>query len=203
VRHGWIVLLLASAGCVDLKAPYPERRFYTLEPLQKESSRSAPDGTVLRVRRCTVSRAYEGSELVSRTGDAVYESDFYNAFFVPPATQITEQTHRWMGASKLFAHVVGGGSSVPETHTLEGHLIALYGDMRDHEKPAAVIEVQFMLVRVSSDPAVVVYQKSYREDIRLTNGKPEGFVKGWSDGLSNILTHLEADLSRAERAPSK
>src|SRR6185503_3876177 len=99
-----------------------------------------------------------GSELVTRTADAVYDSDFYNAFFVPPVMQVTEQTHRWLGRSGLFSAVVGTGSTVPETHVLEGNLVALHADRRDPKAPTAVMELQFMLARVSADPVAVLFQ---------------------------------------------
>lgn len=206
MKRSWTALaLLAAVGCVDLKASYPERRFYTLG-VERPGSASAPAPSptpagVLRVRRFSASKVCEGSELVTRTGDAVYDSDFYNAFFVPPAAQLTEQTHRWLGASGLFSAVVGTGSSVPETHVLEGNLIALHADRRG--SAAAVIEVQFMLVRVAADPPAILFQKSYRESAPPDGDGAEPLVRGWSAGLAKILSLLEADLAKVDRAPGK
>jgi hypothetical protein len=53
-----------------------------------------------------------------------------------------------------------------------------------------------MLVRVTSDPSAVLLQKSYRKEIPLADGKPATLVKGWSDGLGQILSALEEDLAR-------
>lgn len=194
-----LALLIGAAGCVDLKASYPEKRFYTLEAARTAPARSGPEGSVLRVRRFACSRLFEGSELVARTGDSEYDSDFYNVFFVPPASQVTEQAQRWLGASKLFGTVVGTGSSVAETHILEGNVIALYGDRRNAAAPLAVLEVQFMLLGVSADPAAVLHQKSYRQEVALTKDGAEGLVRGWSEGLSKILSALEEDLSKVAR----
>ena len=55
MKHGWILALLAVSGCVDLKASYPDRRFYTLETSRTGALRSPAAGTVLRVRRLTAS----------------------------------------------------------------------------------------------------------------------------------------------------
>jgi ABC-type uncharacterized transport system auxiliary subunit len=203
VKHAWILVLLASSGCVGaLKSEYPERRFYTLSA-DRPGGPAAPAGEgVLRVRRFTASKLSEGSELVTRTGAAEYETDFYNAFFSPPATQLTEQTQRWLGASGLFSAVVGTGSSIPETHVLEGNVIALVQDERE-KHDAAVLEMQVMLVRVSSDPAAVLFQKTYKAMESMFPGKPETAVKGWNAALARILADLEADLAKVDRTPRK
>ncbi len=200
-KTGFLALLLplAAAGCIDLKSGYPEKRFYTLEAARTAQARSGAEGSVLRVRRFACSRLFEGSELVARTADSEYESDFYNVFFVPPAAQVTEQAQRWLGASKLFGSVVGTGSSLAETHILEGNVIALYADRRAPQPARAVIEVQFLLLAVSSDPAAVLHQKSYRQEIALAKDDAEGLVRGWSGGLSKILAALEEDLSKNAR----
>jgi hypothetical protein len=197
VKRAWALILIAAAGCVDLKAAYPDRRFYTVEAARPGAARTSAESTVLRVRRFSASKMCDGSELVTRTGEAAYETDFYNVLFVPPAAQMGEQTQRWLAASGLFGHVVGTGSTIPETHVLEGNVVALHGDYRKPDAPLAVIELQFMLVRVTSDPASVLLQKSYRKEIPLADGKAASLVKGWSDGLTKILAMLEEDLSKS------
>ena len=109
MKHAWVLVLLAVSGCVDLKASYPDRRFYTLETSRTGALRSPAAGTVLRVRRLTASKLCDGSELVTRTGESTYETDFYNVFFVPPAMQAGEQTQRWLTGAGLFGSVVGSG----------------------------------------------------------------------------------------------
>jgi cholesterol transport system auxiliary component len=196
VRHAVAAALILSAGCVDaLKSEYPERRYFTLTAQRPgEAAPPAKEG-VLRVRRFTASKVSEGSELVTRTGETEYETDFYNQFFAPPAIQLTEQAHRWLGASGLFSAVVGTGSSVPETHILEGNVTALYADPRSS---SAVLEIQFMLVRVSADPAAVLFQKSYREVSTGAQG-PETCVRGWNGALGRILASLEVDLAKVKK----
>ncbi len=198
-----MAILLAASGCVGaLKADYPERRFYTLSA-ERSGAAAAParDG-VLRVRRFTASKLSEGNELVRRTGPAEYETDFYNAFFSPPASQLTEQTQRWLGAAGLFSAVVGTGSSLPDTHVLEGNLISLYFNALEKHDVSA-LEIQFVLVRVSSDPPAVVFQKTYRADERPENFRSEAIVKAWNAGLTRILAELESDLAKVDRSSRK
>ncbi len=186
-------VLIVTSGCVDaLKSEYPERRYFTLAVQRPgEAAPPAKEG-VLRVRRFTASKLSEGNELVTRVGETEYETDFYNQFFSPPAMQLTEQAHRWLGASGRFSAVVGTGSSLPETHILEGNVVSLYSDSRSS---SAVLEIQFMLVKVSAEPAAVIFQKSYREVATGAQG-PETSVRAWNAALGRILSSLEADLGK-------
>ncbi|HVE41424.1 MAG TPA: hypothetical protein VNM14_16135 [Planctomycetota bacterium] len=200
MKKAWLVLLLAATGCVGaLKSEYPERRVYTLSAERPGSAAAPAKDGVLRVRRFTASKLSEGNELVSRTGEAEYETDFYNAFFAPPAAQLTEQAQRWLGASGLFSAVVGTGSTIPESHVLEGNLIALYYDDRE-KHDSALLEMQFLLVRVSSDPSVVLFQKVYKSSEAAAPGSKEAAVKAWNVGLQKILAELEADLGKVDRS---
>jgi hypothetical protein len=194
---------MLSTGCVGaLKSDYPERRFYTLSAQRPGTALTPAKDGVLRIRRFSASKLSEGSELVSRSSETEYETDFYNAFFAPPATQLTEQAQRWLGSAGLFSAVVGTGSSIPETHVLEGNVVSLYMD--DREKwGVAVLELQFMLVRVGSDPSAVVFQKSYKTDERPPSGSRESVVKAWNVCLGKILTELEADLAKVDRSTKK
>ena len=196
MKRAWAWILLAGTGCIDLKSSYPERHFYTLEAHRSGAERTPEAGTVLRVRRFTASKLCEGSELVTRTGGATYEFDFYNVFCVPPSGQVGEQTQRWLSEAKLFGNVVGPGSSYPETHLLEGNLIALNGDFRRIDAPVASLELQFMLMKVSPDCPGVLFQKTFRQEITIAKAEPDALVEGWSIGLGSILRALEEDLSK-------
>lgn len=197
MRIASCLILIGLAGCVDLKAAYPDRRFYVIDAERTGTARAGEEKTVLRVRRLAASKMCDQSELVSRTGETTYESDFYNVLFVPPALQVGDLTERWLRSSGLYGSVIGSGSSLLETHVLEGNLIALYGDSRKPDDVIAVIELQFMLMRVSSDPVLVIFEKTYREEIPLAQGDPASLVKAWGKGLRKILTALEEDMARA------
>lgn len=196
MKRAWALILLAAAGCVDLKAAYPDRRYYTIESERAGAERQGAPASVLRVRRFAASKMCDGNELVRRTGEAVYESDFYNVLFMAPAQQVAEQTQRWLSRSALYGHVVGTSSSITETLTLEGNVVALHGDFRKPLAPVAVIEIQYMIVRVSTDPPAALLQKTYRKEIPLPSGEPAELVKGWSEGLTKILAALEDDLAK-------
>jgi hypothetical protein len=97
--------------------------------------------------------------------------------------------------------VVGTGSSLPETHVLEGNVIALYADARDHSA-VATLELQVMLLRVSSDPTAVLFQKTYKAQEPWRGGASKA-VEAWNADLLKILAELEADLGKVDRSIKK
>lgn len=193
-----LALLAALAGCVDLKSPYPDRRFFALEARRSGEPRQGAV-ELLRVRRFSASRNAEGTEFAVRSGENAWESDFYHGFFTPPAGQAAEETARWLGASGLFAHVVLGGSLADERRVLEGHVVALHADRRDASKPSAVIELQFALLGLESDPPALLFRKDYRRSTATADASPEALVRGWNEGLAGILREFEEDLAKSAR----
>jgi ABC-type uncharacterized transport system auxiliary subunit len=195
------LLLLAAAvalgGCVDPTGSYPERRFYTVEAVREGAPREPARGSVLKVRPFRVSRAYEGRELVYRLDEQSYESDFYNAFFVDPASMLTQAVRGWLADARQFEHVVPTDSYLQATHVLEGNLTALYGDFRDRERPAACLEIQIVLLDDTEQPPRIVLHRTYRELVELEDESPAALVTGFGTSLSRALTALEEDIVAA------
>lgn len=187
-----VLLPLLSAGCFDMKAPAAERRFYALAVARPEPAKEAPAGTVLRVRRFQVSRAFEGVEFVYRSSDAGYESDFYHAFFTPPGSQVTEAARRWIASAGLFGHVIEAASVAPETHVLEGNVAALYADLRG--KPRAVVELQLTLLTAAGE---IRLHRSQKRELEAASSAPDALIAAWSRGLAELLAAAESDLAKA------
>jgi hypothetical protein len=53
-------------------------------------------------------------------------------------------------------------------------------------------------VKVSSEPAAVLFQKSYREAAAGANTS-EACVQGWNAALGRILAALESDLAKLKK----
>lgn len=189
MRRALGLFALILGGCVDLSAPAVERRFYALAVERPEPAKAGGTG-VLKVRRFQVSRACEGVEFVYRASASSYESDFYHAFFTPPAAQVTDLARRWMSKAGLFAHVLDAASAAPETHLLEGNVAALHADLR--EAPKGVVELQLLLLTSSGE---IRARKSYRRETPAASSGPDDLVAAWNQGLSEILAAAEADLA--------
>ncbi len=82
-------LFSVMIGCVNLEKSYPEKRYFIMDASRGEDISSSDTDAALTVRRFRVSPKYEGKGLVYRLDDLSYESDFYNEFFIPPASMFT------------------------------------------------------------------------------------------------------------------
>lgn len=196
-RAALVLALGLSAGCLKLERARPEKEFFLIEaqrPQAAQGPAARMDGT-LQVRRFQIGPAYDSPAFVYRTSDSGYESDYYNAFFVMPASMLTEQCTRWLDASKMFERVVPLSSQVRGEYLLEGNVIALYGDYREASQPRAVIEMQILLLRDGVGEYEVVEHRDYSAHEAVTGRGGEALVAAWNRGLASILRDMESDLA--------
>jgi cholesterol transport system auxiliary component len=191
---GIFVLFPLLIGCLNLERSYPEKRYFILDVSRDEDISSPDTGTVLKVRRFRISSRYEGRGFVYRLAGLNYESDFYNEFFIPPASLLTDEIHQWMAGSGLFQYVVNPSSHLAPTHFLEGAVTALYGDYGVSTAPKAILEMQFFLLQETSADPKIIYQSKYRKEEPLKGNTPDALVKSWNKALGQILTEFETDL---------
>lgn len=193
-----LAMLALTAGCVSLKKSYPQKRYYLLHAARPGQAPPAADGAALKVRRFGVSPAFAGRELVYRTGELTYESDFYNQFFSTPGHLVTEGARRWLAASGLFGHVVDSASRLEARYVLEGMVVVLYGDYREKEAPRAVLGVQFLLLDDAPSAPEVVFQREYSAKQPLKGTSADALVEGWAQALRSVLEALERDLRQLD-----
>ena len=149
-----VVMLLALVGCRP--AAY-DGRFYVLEAKRAQESSPMRSEVALEVRRFGVDAVFAEKPLVYRTGPLSYEPDYYNEFLVSPAVMVTDRTRNWLADSGLVTQVLVPGSRIEPTHTLEGHITEMYGDLRDPAEPAAVLRqflddvAQSVVLQLASD----------------------------------------------------
>ena len=200
---GSSVLSFFLTGCFNFNKNYPEKHFFVLSAKRSEKLSVSKSDAILRIRRFRISPGFEGKGFVYRKGNLNYTSDFYNEFFISPAPMIAEEVRKWLTGSGLFQHVISSGSPVEPTVELEGVISALYGDFRNTEVPKAVLEIQFFLVRNVSSRAVIVFQKTYREETLIKGNFPDSLVVGWNLDMEHILTQLETNLKHLELKEGK
>ncbi len=187
-------ILGLNSGCVNLRRDYPIRTFYVLEAKPDKTSPSAQDGPIVQVQLFRASPGFSSSEFVYRTGESIFESDSYNAFFTLPADQIRAITSQWLQDSGRAQAILDRSSRLRPTNIIEGNLVALYGDFRDEENPRAVIEIDFLVMDIRPLEPQIIFNKSYRESIPITESTAEALVIGWNEGLRMILTAFEKDI---------
>jgi cholesterol transport system auxiliary component len=191
----WVAILPALTACLSLEREAPNPQRFVLEAQRQPAEPDGPARTaVLEVQRFRVAPAWDGLPLAYRTSDARVETDFYNAFLVPPGPMLTEVTRQWLYDSGAFGRVQGAGQETAPTHLLEADVRALYGDLRG-EVPAAVLALTVVVTRAGSRD--VVLQRTYEEHAPLANDDAGTLVAGFNLALRRILARLEQDLRAA------
>ncbi len=191
---GIFMLFSLLIGCINLEQSYIEKRYFILEASRDEDISLPDTDAVLTVRRLRVSSKYEGKGLVYRLKELSYETDFYNEFFISPASMFTEEIRKRLAVSGLFKHVVDPSSLLDSTYVLEGAVTALYGDYRVSTAPKAVMEIQFLLLQETDVSTKIIFQSQYHKEEPLKGNTPDALVKGWNKALNQILTEFETDL---------
>ena len=190
---GGVILCLLN-GCVRLERGYPEKRYFVIDVSRGgEVCPAVADGT-LKIGTFPVSPQYEGRGFVYYKGGSMYDSDFYNEFFISPGAMLTEEVRQWVAASGLFRHVADLSGSREPTYFLGGRITALYGDYSKASAPKAVLEAEFLLSRDVSVGTDKLLQNRYRREVLLDGSTPRALVAGWNEALREILTDLEKDL---------
>jgi len=188
------VILCLFSGCVRLERGYPVKRYFMIDVSRGDEVYPAVADGALKIATFSVSPQYDGRGFVYYKGSSIYESDFYNEFFISPGAMLTEEVRQWVAASGLFRHVADLSGARKPTYLLEGRIAALYGDYSKASAPKAVLEAEFLLTQDVSAGAYRLLDNRYRRAVLLDGSAPTALVAGWNEALRQILTDLERDL---------
>nr|WP_245168204.1 ABC-type transport auxiliary lipoprotein family protein [Desulfobaculum xiamenense] len=190
-----MLLTLFLAGCsTGLSKPAPEIRHYVLRPELPQPAATARPG-VLKVRRAVVSPGFAGRELIFRTGETTYSIDYYDQFLVAPADMLTQALRDAMGAAALFASVSPEASVLRPDYVLETTAVTMHGDFREGRDPAAVLEMQFFLLKDSDTDYDIVLTRTYAERMPFGARTAQAYAKAMERAVSSILARLAADIA--------
>jgi len=190
----WIALAVTLSGCVRTSV---NKRYYILEAVRQGGPAAMQADAVLEVHRFTIDAAFADKGLVYRRDELVYESDFYHEFLVSPAVMVTEKTRLWLARSGMCERVLTPGSRLESTHTLEGNITMLYGDLSDASAPKAVMELHCFLLANGEADEKVAFGKVYGASNPLEAQSADALVKALDRCLTQILERLEEDLKQS------
>ena len=197
IQNWALVLCVFCSGCVSFERSYPEIRYFVIA-VPERSSQSNPGGEgVLALDHLRVSPRYSEKYFVYRISESGYESDFYNQFLTAPDLLIGEELRRGLAATQVFKYVVGLSNQQPANYFMEGSINALYGDFRNLNAPAAVLELEFFLHNENRENPGIVLHKRYLKSVPISGRSPEALVRAWNEALSAIIDALSVDLKAA------
>lgn len=194
--YSFLTLLGLSIGCANVNKPYPERTFFLFKVSEPSANIPTVQGTVLDVNRFSISPTSEGREFIYRTTDLEYKTDFYNQFFRPPTTIMTETVRQWLNQSGLFEDVLTPASQAVANYAIEGNIVELYGDYRNLASANAVMSIQLYLLKISEDGSApdILLSKTYTSEQPIGVASPQNLMNGWNKALEEILNEFLSDL---------
>jgi ABC-type uncharacterized transport system auxiliary subunit len=195
VLHAALAITVAAglAACSFTRPPV-ERATYDLAPARGAAPGASTQSVALKVKPFRTAPPYDGREFLYRKSDGQLVADFYNGFAAGPGELVTTATTEWLKGSGLFGAVLEPGISADAAYALEGAVLAVYGDLRDGKRPAAVLDVQVYVVRAGPEGRELVLDRRFSERVDLPDAAPEALAKGYNEALARILGRLERDL---------
>jgi ABC-type uncharacterized transport system auxiliary subunit len=198
VRRAHVLLAaVALAGC-GLSRPAVESTQYLLSATRDAPAAQTSKPVALKVRPLRAAELYERREFLYRVDGQRVLSDFYNEFAERPDAMITSAVIGWLKSAKLFTAVVEPGVPADAPYILDGSVSALYGDLQDPRKPAAVMSIQFYVVRAGSASMEVVLDRTLQQRVEVKAGTPQALAQGYNEALARILAELERELAALE-----
>ena len=187
-------------GCLS-KKPLNKESFAFSIPDAKPfaSSTNAP---ILTIRRIAIMPPFDSPSLTYRTGEFSYERDSYAGFLVAPADCLSEPIRAMLRNSGKFSGVIDTESALRGNLDLEVSAEQLYGDFRDKEHPAAVLEMHFVVYnsittsRLSKTSPTVLVQKSYTRRVLLKSRTAAAVVAALNDALHQIVMQFASDIPK-------
>jgi ABC-type uncharacterized transport system auxiliary subunit len=195
-----IALVASLAACSFTRAPL-ERATYDLSPVRGAAPAAATQPVAVKVRPFRTAAPYDGREFRYRQSDGQLVTDFYNGFAAGPGELVTAATAGWLRDSGLFAAVLEPGITADAPYALEGAVLALYGDLRDAQRPAAVLDLQVYLVRAAPSGRELVLDRRFSERVDVPTATPAALAKGYTEALARALARLERELGALALEP--
>jgi cholesterol transport system auxiliary component len=149
---------------------------------------------VLYIKPVKMTSHFRGKNIVFRVGENEFRPTENHEFFSAPEEMFTEQLKRWLQKSGLFSNVVTT-LDTPADLVLETAITAFYGEKREQFSPQSVLEMQFFLTCSEDEGEQVLFQTGLRIDVDVASATPPNVVKGWKDGLEELLATVEDDFS--------
>jgi len=186
------------SGCVNLAKSASRRNFYMLN-----TSGTVPPGNLvptgdkplLHIQNFSIAAQFARREFVYRTDDDLYESDYFNAFFINPADILHERITFGLAYADPFNILFPGLDQLNADYLLDGYVTMLCGDFRDPKQPKAALGMAIYLLKTTKPNTSVVMGKTYTREIPIAKRTPSLLVQGWNQALTEILTDLRTDIS--------
>ncbi len=191
----FFALSLLPLGCVSRPKQLATESF-SFAPAVAFPPKTEGSKPTLVLRSVRVVPAFAGQDFVYRAADYRYERDPYSRFLASPELLIRSTISDSLQGSGRFQAVAAWGSAIATHSSVEISVRELYGDFRHGRPASAVIALRFLLVQ--SPGGNPLWERTLLRRIPLRERSPSALMRGWNEGLRQILA--EAGPLLAEHA---
>ena len=192
-----VMLLSLLTGCLGLgskdEGDDDSPHYYIIDVDRGAIAKNFEKARVLLIKPVKITSHFRGQNVVFRIDENEYQRQMTHQFFSEPEEMFTGQVQRWLQKSGLFSQVITGEADADMV--LEVAVTKLYGDKREQFSPQAVMEMQFFLMSADESNQQLLFQTGLRIDIDIEETTAPNVVKGWKQGLEELLATVEDDLS--------
>ena len=198
-------VLSASAALVltacSIGRPVPQTTTYVVHSSMPAGNAGTQIPGSLRMGNVRVAAAFSGNSLIYRMDDVNYVSNPNQAFIADPADMLGNEMATWLDRSRVFKSVTQPGSTQSAQYVLEATVIELYGDFRPGNPPAAVANVQFVLLDYTGTRPRIAYEGTIERREPLERASPDILVRGYGTAVSGILSQFVSELGARKIRP--
>lgn len=192
---GLVVIFAMLTACLGLGSKDDDTaHYYVLDVDRGAVAAHFVTDRVLYLKPVKLTPHFKGQTIVFRIADDEYQAQVPHQFFSDPQDMFTEQLKRWLQKTGLFSQVVVDENSAADM-VLETAVTALYGDKREQFSPQSVLEMQFFLLELDQNKTQPLFQTGLKIEVDIAETTAPNVVKGWKQGLEQLLATVEDDLS--------
>jgi cholesterol transport system auxiliary component len=178
------VLLLSGCG---LSQPPAQFNNYIIADVSINKTYAQINDS-LRIDRVRSIEPYNNKEMIYQVSDVKFESDYYNRFLSEPEELLASQIASWFKESNLYGSVYQQSISMPANQILQVVITKLYGDFRENQSPAAILELQFVLIDNNAPRRpTAIMEKTLSSRIEIAKRDPSLLAKAYGLALTDIL----------------
>ncbi len=188
------ILFVAGCGTQDVKMQ-SQRKTFSMD-INPPANVSAPrNELILKINDFSIASQFDTTRMVIRDSDSRYTKDYYNGFIANPAILFAQQSQSWLSAAGICRAIVPASSILDADYILEADIKSLYADFRDLNKPQAMVEIEFFLIKPDREKYNLIFKQTYSESANMQNNTVEELVNAYEIALEKIMLRLEKDLA--------
>ena len=193
-----VMVLLFSAGCLNLKQPALKVDYYQIEPKPVKRSRPEPLDIVLGVRYFDAAAAFDSDRIVFKEGQNEWQMYFYHRWITNATEMVRDALLKDLQLSDNYLAVVPVPGAIPWDYEIGGYVQGIYENDLGSGGWESVINLYITFIKSPPETAQrkVLFQENYHAAVPCKGRDPKAVVAAMSTAMQQIIAKLQQDIDR-------